>query len=1290
MLDDERQVLAAGHFGARLGVDHRRRGQGAHERRRRRHDVAGAPWNRSRSRRFRRVRRRLVGFVRLGVRLLVFALLLRRGRRRYVHVRVSLRPPNPPRVGPDPGAVANVSLRDVPVRAQNLRAAVAGVPHGGTVGENRARSLDVGVHVDRARERRRARARGGGDRPERVDARLHHHAFGGRRDAQTGVARVLHVHGFFLRRLRLRIRIFLLRRGLFRNPLRGRVRRGALALAVRLALRARRRRRRRVRGRPADDDGGARLVRQRRDEATLAVAVGGASASPQPQPHAGDDDVDASVRARHHRRAVRGRVQTTRPARARDGRLRLDGIRDRRHGHDFRAAASPRAVGVHHPTPTVLVRFRRVSFRPFGRRLLPITALLSVLYRVPALVFRPVPRPSRSLLLLGGAARRLSLPPRLGVARLARRARGGIQRGQVGSLRLQAPRLIVGGALRAFGVARVASRARLEKRGVRRGVDAEKFAPRRGSIDSIRRLVHALLVRRGVARHQQRVLRGVVGAGDGERACARDARTDRRRVRLARERFPVSPLEHFIEKIVAASLGQRAVRNLEHQLASLRRRDGRFRVRRGDERRGRRTQERGERGFARAARVVVHLGRGRHARAAHAGRVRERRHLRLDEIRVEFHHRSHRRARRERRRERAGRARRAQRAGGISRVQERHASAVQRVGFVQRVRNVSVREQGVPLANQKSRRRRRRAAERGRRAPRGSEPEPARAARRERRAEGAPREGRDVLEFERLERGGDRDARSFRRGDVRGSLDVLRVARGRARLPDHRVQDNRAREPLVGNTGEHLRVRAVLDEIHRRLFAAERRFRRLLFRLRVRLRGDLRLRGSLRGVLGVRFLGARPRLLRLRARQRVRDRRRVVARHAHDVGFGSPARVLVRGERDDAALRRRRRRQRGRVEVLSPWKVQRHNRHETRRRVKLEGITHRPLVRIHQRRAHRRNRIVLLLGGGFGSVGFDGTDVFVAPRKLRARSREVHQALHREARRREVREPAHCVLGRRLGAVHPGKEIITQHVHLGGLRRRSARARRRGDGASRRRRRVLGEVQLLLGIRHDVRVRSRARPVVLLVLPVPRVHQRFVFAGLRLERLARRRRLLLRRRRRRRRRVVRRLRRLKRQSAARGDRFAIRRRVGLGERGEQTRDQRRSDKELALVGVLGRRVRLRRGGDRGVGVEQSRALGRGGGGFLQIVVRQVREQQRASVGGDGLGALRGGLGQTDERRGHRRRVHAGRAGLERHRDGAPIDVERGRGRGAIVGILERWGWARAGGRSERILRDARR
>ena len=68
-----------------------------------------------------------------------------------------------------------------------------------------------------------------------------------------------------------------------------------------------------------------------------------------------------------------------------------------------------------------------------------------------------------------------------------------------------------------------------------------------------------------------------------------------------------------------------------------------------------------------------------------------------------------------------------------------------------------------------------------------------------------------MLEFERLERGGNRDARGFRRGDVRGSLDVLRVARGRAHLSDHRVQDNRAREPLVGNSGEHLRVRAVLD-----------------------------------------------------------------------------------------------------------------------------------------------------------------------------------------------------------------------------------------------------------------------------------------------------------------------------------------------------------------------------------------------------------------------------------------------------------------------------------------------
>jgi hypothetical protein len=496
--------------------------RGADERRRRRHDVAGSQRNLRRSRgRFRRLFDASSVSFASAFGLLLFALLLRRGRRRYVHVRVTLRPPNPRRVGPDPSAVLNVSFRDVPVQTQNLFPAVSRVPHGGAVGENRAHGLELGVHVDRARERRRARARGGGGRHvSRVDARLQHHAFGGRRDAQTGVARELHVNGFFRFRLRTRllrfILVVLLRRGLFRNRgLRGRVRSGALALAVRLALRARRRRRRRVRGRPADDDGGARLVRQRRDEAAPAAAVGVAYVSPQPQPHAGDDDVDASVRRRHHRRAVRGRVQTTRPTRARDGRLRLDGIRDIRHAHERRAAASPRPVGVHHPTPTVLVRLR--SFAPFGRRLLPVTNLLSVL-SVLALVFRPVPRPSRRLLLLGGAARRLSLPPRLGVARLARFARGGIQRGQVGSLRLQAPRLVVGGSFRAFGVARVASQTRLEKLFVRRVIDAEKFAPRRGSVDSIRRLVHFLLVRRGVARHQQRVLRGVVGGCDSERA----------------------------------------------------------------------------------------------------------------------------------------------------------------------------------------------------------------------------------------------------------------------------------------------------------------------------------------------------------------------------------------------------------------------------------------------------------------------------------------------------------------------------------------------------------------------------------------------------------------------------------------------------------------------------------------------------------------------------------------------------------------------------------------------------
>ena len=42
VLHDQRQVLAAGHPGARLGVDHRRRGEGFHERRRRRDELAGA------------------------------------------------------------------------------------------------------------------------------------------------------------------------------------------------------------------------------------------------------------------------------------------------------------------------------------------------------------------------------------------------------------------------------------------------------------------------------------------------------------------------------------------------------------------------------------------------------------------------------------------------------------------------------------------------------------------------------------------------------------------------------------------------------------------------------------------------------------------------------------------------------------------------------------------------------------------------------------------------------------------------------------------------------------------------------------------------------------------------------------------------------------------------------------------------------------------------------------------------------------------------------------------------
>ena len=492
-------------------------------------------------------------------------------------------------------------------------------------------------------------------------------------------------------------------------------------------------------------------------------------------------------------------------------------------------------------------------------------------------------------------------------------------------------------------------------------------------------------------------------------------------------------------------------------------------------------------------------------------------------------------------------------------------------------------------------------------------------------------------------------------------------------MRDHRVQNHRTRHTLVRNPRENLRVRAVLDEIHRRRRrSAKRRLRRRL-RFFVSLLGRLRVL-RLGGRLHVFRVFVRPRLgLRARARERARDRLRVVAGHARDVGFGAPKRVLVGGERRDAARRRRRRRQRRRVDVLSPGKVQGQDSHETRWGIELEGVSHRPRVRIHQRR-HERWVLVILLRR------LRSRDVAVRRRRvvrgvLRVGGsvdtlpREVHQADDGEARSREIREPPHGVLRRRLGAVHPGKKIFGERVRLGNLRGLRARRLRRRFGAPRDGCRVLGEAHLLIRVGQDIGVRARARPVVLLVVLVPGRHRRGVFPGLRLERLTRRRRRLRRLRRRRRRRRVRRLRRVVRDRAPRGDSLAVRCFISLRERAEQTRDQIWGDKKLALVGVLGLGVRRLRGDDGGVRVAQRGALGRGGRGFAKLVVRQVREHQGALIRGGGRGrtidTLGGGFAEPDERRRHRRGVDAGRAGFEHERDRAPIQLERGRGRGRL-------------------------
>ena len=152
------------------------------------------------------------------------------------------------------------------------------------------------------------------------------------------------------------------------------------------------------------------------------------------------------------------------------------------------------------------------------------------------------------------------------------------------------------------------------------------------------------------------------------------------------------------------------------------------------------------------------------------------------------------------------------------------------------------------------------------------------------------------------EGGGERRLRRLGGGDVGGAPDVLRVARRRAHLPDHRVEDRRARRAVPRDAREELRVRAQVHGGSRRGGA-----RGVASRLVVARRGGVALLRLLALLLRLLLLLLRLFLLLRRPRYPVHLGVRVVApRSVLDVALGQDAARRPRGGGERRRVRRRR------------------------------------------------------------------------------------------------------------------------------------------------------------------------------------------------------------------------------------------------------------------------------------------------------------------------------------------------------------------------------------------------